>query len=99
MRPAGSQQRNEERERERERVGEREMEYGLCVGKLQGSLKPLKESYKLHMLPSVLASRFLDIPGLYKGQACTEFGHAERPDLGRRAPRNGLSPQDDLVSN
>ena len=59
----------------------------------------MKERYKLHMFPSVLASRFLDIPGLYKGQACTEFGHAERPDLGRRAPRNGLSPQDDLVSN
>ena len=86
-------------ERETEREREREMEYGLCVGKLQGSLKLLKESYKLHMLPSVLASRFLDIPGLYKGQACTEFGHAERPDLWRRAPRNGLSPQDDLVSN
>ena len=88
-----------ERQRERERDREREMEYGLCVGKLQGSLKPLKESYKLHMLPSVLVSRFLDIPGLYKGQACTEFGHAERPQLGTRAPRNGLSPQDDLVSN
>ena len=92
-------ERKRERERERERDREREMEYGLCVGKLQGSLKPLKECDKLHMLPSVLASRFLDIPGLYKGQACTEFGHAERPELGRRAPRNGLSPQDDLVSN
>ena len=91
--------REPERETEGLRDGEREMESGLCVGKLQGSLKPLKESYKLHMLPSVLASRFLDIPGLYKGQACTEFGHAERPDLWRRAPRNGLSPQDDLVSN
>jgi len=92
-------QRDRQRERETERDRERRMEYGLCVGKLQGSLKPLKERYKLHMLPSVLASRFLDIPGLYKGQACTEFGHAERPELGRRAPRNGLSPQDDLVSN
>ena len=86
-------------ERETESEREREMEYGLCVGKLQGSLNLLKESYKLHMLPSVLESRFLDIPGIYKGQACTEFGHAERPELGRRAPRNGLSPQDDLVSN
>ena len=52
-----------ERQRERERDREREMEYGLCVGKLQGSLKHLKESYKRHMLPSVLASRLLDISG------------------------------------
>jgi len=68
------------------------------VGKLQGSLKPLKERYKLHMFPSVLASRFLDVPGLYKGQACTEFGHAERPELWRRAPTNVLSTPGDLGS-
>ena len=74
------------------------MESGLWVGKLQGSLKPLKERYKLHMFPSVLASRFLDVPGLYKGQACTDCGHAERPDLWRRAPWNVLSTPDDLGS-
>ena len=68
------------------------------MGKLQGSLKPLKERYKLHMFPSVLASRFLDVPGLYKGQACTEFGHAERPELWRRAPTNVLSTPGDLGS-
>ena len=99
MKSERERERDRERQRQRERDREREMEYGLCVGKLQGSLKPLKECDKLHMLPSVLASRFLDIPGLYKGQACTEFGHAERPDLWRRAPRNGLSPQVGLVSN
>ena len=105
MRPTGSQQRNGEREidieRERDGGTERRRERngeGLCVGKLQGSLKPLKERYKLHMFPSVLASRFLDVPGLYKGQACTEFGHAERPELWRRAPTNVLSTPGDLGS-
>ena len=91
-------ERETERETEGLRDGDREMESGLCVGKLQGSLKPLKERYKLHMFPSVLASRFLDVPGLYKGQACTEFGHAERPELWRRAPTNVLSTPGDLGS-
>ena len=68
------------------------------MGKLEGRLKTWKERYKLHMFPSVLASRFLDVPGLYKGQACTDCGHAERPDLWRRAPWNVLSTPDDLGS-
>ena len=91
-------ERETERETEGLRDGDREMESGLWVGKLQGSLKPLKERYKLHMFPSVLASRFLDVPGLYKGQACTDCGHAERPDLWRRAPRNEMSTPDGLGS-
>ena len=91
MRPTGFPQRNEDRARERERERERVRNgVGIMCGETPRELETLEREIEAAHAPSVLASRFLDIPGVYKGQACTEFGHAERPDLWRRAPRNGL---------
>ena len=65
-----------ERERQRERNG-----VGIMCGETPRELETLEREIEAAHASPVMASSFLDIPVLYKGQACTEFGHAERPDL------------------